>query len=87
MPPHNYIVRLYFAEHEQLKPGQRVFSVTLQDHEVLRDLDIVGETGEPNIGLIKECQAVKASDVIRVRLIPTTGKTLLCGVEVIAHDP
>ena len=86
IPPRSYLVRLYFAEHERHVPGERVFSISLQGNEVFRNVDIVGETGGPNIGLVKECRAVQVTDVLRIRLVPKKGKTLLCGIEAIAED-
>ena len=38
-----WMVRLYFPEPEDLKPGQRAFDVALQDKAVLSDLDVVKE--------------------------------------------
>lgn len=50
------------------------------------DCVIVQETGGPNLGLVKECRGVRASNTIRLRLAPKAGKTLLCGVELIAEE-
>jgi hypothetical protein len=36
-------VRLYFAEPDRLKAGERVFGVSLQGQEVVKDLDISGK--------------------------------------------
>lgn len=81
-----YLVRLYFAEPENLRPGDRVFSIFLQGNEVIRDLDIIGEAGTNNLGLVKECRGVRISDILNLRLVPKTGKTLLCGIELIAEE-
>ena len=84
-PPGKFAVRLYFTEPEKQQPGERVFSVWLQDREVLPNLDIFAETGAANVGLVKEFRGVAAPDSLSVRLMPRSGKTVLCGVEVIAE--
>ena len=38
-------VRLFFAELEGLKPGERVFDVAIQGKPVLKRFDIAGEAG------------------------------------------
>lgn len=87
LPPHAYTVRLVFAEPNPCGPGARVFSVALQDREVLRDLDIAAQAGGPDIGLIREFRGVAVpSGELRVNLLPRVGKTILCGVAVIAED-
>ncbi len=84
--PRVYTVRLYFAEPEPLKPGERVFSVSLQGNEVIRNLDILAQTGVPNAGLIKEFRSIRAADTLSVSLLAKVGRTLLCGIELIAEE-
>jgi len=63
-----YTVRLHFSEPDDVVPGQRVFDVKLQDRTVIKDLDIIRETGTKNTALVKEFKAVKADTAIRVDL-------------------
>ncbi|MHC4402969.1 MAG: outer membrane protein assembly factor BamB family protein [Planctomycetota bacterium] len=78
-----FTVRLYFAEPEDLKPGQRVFDVAVQGKTVLSKLDVVSEAGGPNRVLGKTCRGVLAGNDLTIELTPKTGRTLLCGVEIV----
>ncbi len=79
-------VRLYFAERPGAKPGERVFHVALQGRIVLENFDIARETA-PETGLVKEFTGVDVGDRLTVELTPRTGRTLLCGIEVVRRDP
>jgi len=74
-------VRLYFAEPYALLPGERVFDVVLHDRVVMKDLDIVAETGAPNRLLVREFNGIPLGRDLRVGLIPKTGRPLICGLE------
>jgi outer membrane protein assembly factor BamB len=84
-----YTVRLYFVEPDQLKAGQRRFSVSLQGKEVVQDLDIARETGGAKQALVKEFKGIQAGKELNVRLVPTPGAAVavpvLCGIEIIAE--
>lgn len=88
--PHTYTVRLYFAEPDDLQPGQRRFSVQLQDETVLTDLDVVAEAAGPRRVLVKEFPGVTIADELHVAMQPSTGatvpQTLLNGLEVILEE-
>ncbi|MBM4018492.1 MAG: hypothetical protein FJ288_09235 [Planctomycetes bacterium] len=77
-----FTVRLYFAEPEERKAGERVFSVAIQGKEALRDFDIVREAGGPRRGVVKEFKGVEAGGGVVVTLVPRAGRTLLCGLEI-----
>jgi len=81
----SYTVRLHFAEPDDLKPGQRVFSIALQGKEALNDLDIVKEAGARLRGIVREVKGVAVSDTLRISFTPAEHSlpSLLCGVEVI----
>ena len=82
-----FTVRLYFAEpDENVKPGDRLFHVELQDQEMVRNLDIAKETGGSFRTLIKEFTGVEASNELRLRLISAIGSPVLCGMEIVAED-
>jgi len=79
----SYTVRLYFTEPEDLKPGERVFSVRLQGEEVLKDLDIVKEAGSPNTLVAREFRGIAVESNLEVTLTAAKGKALLCGIEAV----
>ena len=70
--PKSYKVRLHFAELENLKPGQRVFDVKLQDEVVLVGLDIVKEAGASNTALVKEFRDIQGEEAIKLEFVPRT---------------
>jgi hypothetical protein len=80
-----YTVRLTFAEMEDLKPGQRVFSVALQGRVALKDFDVVSEAGGPMRGVTKEFRGVAAKSDISLRFTPKTGQPILSGLEILAE--
>lgn len=80
-----YTVRLYFAEPDDLKPGERVFDVTLQGRNVLDDFDIVKEAGEPRTGIVREFRSIRVDDELRLSFKASKGGAVLCGIEIVAE--
>lgn len=82
-----YTVRLHFAEPEDIKPGERVFSVSLQGQPVLTDFDVVKEADGANRGLVREFRGVVAGGKLDIAFSARDGsrKPILCGVEVVAE--
>lgn len=76
-----YTVRLYFAEPDELNPGQRVFSVDLQGKPAIEDLDLTKVAGGRLHGLMREFRDVPASDHLVIGF--RGGVSVLCGVEVL----
>jgi hypothetical protein len=83
LKPGHYTVRLFFAEPDQLKSGDRVQSVSLQGRVVLRDLDVVAETGSPMQGIVRQIDDVAVDDVLTLNLSATNGSTLISGIELV----
>ena len=84
--PWLYTVRLHFAETEDLKPGQRVFDVTLQGNKALTGLDLVKAAGGTHRAVVKEFKGVPVKDDLRIEFAPAPGALhppRLCGVEVV----
>lgn len=84
-----YTVRLHFAEVEGLEPGRRVFNVSLQGKQVLKDFDIVKQAGGRNRAVVKEFTGVEVAGKLKVSLV-ARGKQgspppVLCGIEVLAE--
>ena len=89
-----YTVRLYFAELEDRKPGERVFSVLLQGKPVLTDFDVAGAAGGAAGGgaggakrsIVKEFKGIAVTDNLEVSFQPKNGaQPLLCGLQAIAE--
>jgi outer membrane protein assembly factor BamB len=84
-----YTVRLYFAEPEAVRAGERVFDVSLQGKPALARFDIAAEAGGPNRAVVKEFTGVNVRDVLTVALTKSdSGKGLdpvLCGIEAVAE--
>jgi len=84
--PCSYTIRLYFAELDtDAKPGDRVFTVSLQGKKVLENFDIVGETGWANQSVMKEFTGVQVADVLAVELTPLAGAPVICGIEALSE--
>ena len=82
-----YTVRAHFMEPLDISPGQRVFSLTVNDSFLAEEIDIIKEAGGMNRAVVKECRGVMALDELQITLKPLKGKTLLCGIELVAEDP
>jgi hypothetical protein len=77
-------VRLYFAEpNAGAKAGQRIFSVSLDGKEVLKDFDPAAAAGGPRKVIAKEFKYSKTDGPIEIKLKASSGKTLLSGVELL----
>ena len=83
-PIERYTVELYFGEPNDIQPGQRVFSVTLQDKQVLTDFDIVREAAGPNRGVVRKFENIPVSDTVALSFVPKVGEPLICGVRIVA---
>ena len=86
--PRPYTVRLHFAEPDALKPGQRVFDVSLQGETVLERFDIVAQAGGSNRPVVAEFKRVAVVDTLVVGLAPAAAAPvappLICGIEIVA---
>lgn len=80
-PETTYTVKLYFAELENRKPGERVFAVKVQGSEVIPDLDIRSEAGRPDTEIVKSFTGIKAGDSLTIELVPIIGNAILSGIE------
>lgn len=83
--PTPYKVLLYFAEPEDMKPGERVFNVKVGDDQTIENIDVVKEAGGRNRLLVKELTGVEAAKQLTIELTSVKGKTLLCGVEIVSE--
>jgi hypothetical protein len=84
LSPRTFTVGLYFADPEPLAPGQRVFSVKIQGHEILKDLDIVREAGGADRGIVRRVSGIRAGDNLQLEFVPATARPpLICGVKLV----
>jgi Malectin domain len=81
-----YTVRLYFTEPDGLKAGERRFSVAILGREVLKDFDIVKESGGPGRALMREFKGITAAEEMTVTFRVGVGSPLLCGIEILAEE-
>jgi hypothetical protein len=90
-PSRPYTVKLYFAELEKKRPGERVFDVYLQDRKVLERMDIVKEAKQQNLTIVKTFGNINVSDKLNVRCIPSNmqddNQACLSGIELILEEP
>lgn len=82
---HPYTVRLYFAEMAGKSIGQRLFDVSLQGKEVLKNFDIVKEAGAPKRDLMKEFKKVEITDRLKINFNAIKDEPILGGVEIIGE--
>ena len=80
-----YTVRLYFVEPSDSKPGERVFSVKLQDQEVLKDFDIAAAAGGPRRGIVREFKGIRARASLALAFVPKKSTAAICGIEVLGE--
>jgi hypothetical protein len=67
--PRRFTVRLHFAELDDIRPGQRVFSVKIQGRTVLDGFDVAREVGA-RAALVKEFPHVEAGEALTIEFIP-----------------
>ena len=79
----DYTVRLFFAEPEELRPGQRVFDVSLQGNPALTGFDIAKEAGGTRKGIVKEFKNIRIEKDLVIGFNPAgKGNAEISGVEV-----
>jgi len=86
LKPVPYRVRLFFAEPDEVRPGERVFDVHLQGSKVLDDFDIRAESGGRLRGIVKEFSGIPVGGELTVefsRANDSIHGPVVCGVELI----
>jgi len=84
----SYTVNLYFAEPDDIAPGQRVFDVAVQGRAALSGFDIAREAGAPRTVISRSVADLTVTDVLTVKLAPSAGSQqppVLCGIEAVAQ--
>jgi S-formylglutathione hydrolase FrmB len=88
IPNGKYTVRLHFAEtFEGIGgPGERVFSVSLQGKEALKDLDPFKTAGAALKPVVKEFKGVSVENgQLVIGFTPNVENPQICGIEVLAE--
>ena len=84
-----YTVRLHFLEPDDVQPGERLFSVSVQGKKLLPSLDVVKEAGGRNRSLVKEITGVMVADELVIDLTPDPAakirSSILSGIEMHAE--
>lgn len=85
--PREYVVRLYFAEVDDVAAGARTFDVRIQDRAALEKFDIVREAGGARRTVVKEFRGVEVRDKLEISLRGRAGSLppQLNGVEIERH--
>ncbi len=78
-----YTVRLHFAEPGDAGPGERVFSVSLQGKEVLRELDIVKAARGPMRGIVRQYKGIKIGRRLELSFTAGSGAPIISGIELV----
>lgn len=90
MPSSTYSIRLYFVELQSKPAGERVFNVEIQGKTVLKNFDIVKETGGVERDIVKTIEGVKVEDKLVIDFQPSelapNSKAILSGIEIISDD-
>jgi len=86
LKPGVYTVRLYFAEVDDINPGERIQTISLQGQTALSDFDILAEAEKPMTGISREVKNVEVDGTLTITLQAVTGKSLISGIEVIRNS-
>lgn len=83
----DFTVRLYFAEPDEIKAGQRVFDVALNGNKVLSGFDVVKEAGKARKGVMKEFKGVLCKGSVKVDFTSNSKlPAILSGIEIVRED-
>ncbi len=82
--PQRYTIRLHFSEPDDVKPGDRVFTVMLQGQPVLERFDVAKAAGGRNRAIVKEFADIELNDTLNIVLRSIHEKPpLLSGIEAV----
>ncbi|MDV6031948.1 MAG: PQQ-binding-like beta-propeller repeat protein [Phycisphaera sp. RhM] len=86
LKPGRYLVRLYFAEPDDIAAGQRLLDIDLQGRPVARGYDVVVDAGGMMRGTVKEFSKVEIRNDLTLHLSASTGETIISGIELILQE-
>ncbi|GAA2411419.1 glycoside hydrolase family 2 TIM barrel-domain containing protein [Actinomadura vinacea] len=82
VPAGRYRVRLRFTEPSENARGNRVFSVRLNEHVLVNDLDLVAVAGPRTAYDLDGIVAATNADGLKVVFDPTVGRAVVSGIDV-----
>ncbi|QDT98922.1 outer membrane protein assembly factor BamB family protein [Gimesia aquarii] len=82
LKPGTYTVKLYFAEVDDIQPGQRKQTISLQGQPVLSDFDILAEAKQSMTGITRQVENIKVDGTLTMTLQALTGNSLISGIEI-----
>jgi len=86
-PPARYTVTLFFAEPDEIQPGERLFHVYVQGKRMLEEFDVVRVAGSPRQAVTRRLEGVAADADLEIRLEPSTRTPdkppILCGFQAV----
>ena len=85
LKPGKFTLRLYFAEFEEARAGERVFDVMGEGKQLIESLDIAAEAGGSMRCIVKEFPGLSIDGSLDVAFKASKGRTLVCGLELIAQ--
>ncbi|TSD63826.1 T9SS type A sorting domain-containing protein [Inquilinus sp. KBS0705] len=77
----SYLVRMHFVENYWTTPGARVFSIFMEEKQVLSNFDIYNEVGYRQ-ALVKDFKVTISDGVMSVRFVPTANRVAIAGLEI-----
>ncbi len=83
-PEANYTITLYFAELEDVRPGQRLFDVSLQGKPVLSEFDVVAAAGDVRTSTTRVFHNIAVGELLTIALKSADDNKppLLCAVAI-----
>ena len=79
-----FTVRLYFADPEHDKPGQRQFDIGVNGRAVAENFDIVQAAGGRMRTVVQRYENIEIDGSLRINLKPRQGEPILSGIEIVA---
>ena len=81
-----FTVRLYFADPEHDKPGQRQFDIAVNGRTVAENFDIAQAAGGRMRTTVLEYENIEIDGCLKIDLKPRQGKPILSGIEIVASE-
>ncbi len=85
-----YMVKLHFSEPETIEVGDRVFNLSINGEQVLKDFDVLHEAGAIRTGIIRKFNNIPITKDLVIELAPSSSapncKSVLCGIELVSVD-
>ncbi len=83
--PKPHTIRLYFAEMEGKKNGERIFDIDAQGKNVLKNFDVIKEAGAPKKEVMKEFKNIEIANVLKLTFNAQKEDAMLSGIEIVGE--